>query len=109
MLLAYCLEKTAAKASSPNSSFCFLPIDFPAFACFNWSVKTQAKTSMAKFSTPSLLTIKSAYMEEGFKDSEAFTFVIRKCMDGQIVISEDCMMADVEFKRKDTDGEQESR
>ena len=54
-------------------------------------------------------TFLDSYMEEGFKDSEAFTFVIRKCMDGQIVISEDCMMADVEFKRKDTDGEQESR
>ena len=54
-------------------------------------------------------TFLDSYMEEGFKDSEAFTFVIRKCMDGQIVISEDCMMADVEFKRKDTDGEQKSR
>ena len=50
-------------------------------------------------------TFLDAYLEEGFKDSESFTFVIRKGLDGQVTLSDNCVMADVEFVRKEAHGE----
>ena len=50
-------------------------------------------------------TFLDAYLEEGFKDSESFTFVIRKGLDGLVTLSDNCVMADVEFVRKEAHGE----
>ena len=46
-----------------------------------------------------------SYLGEGFKDTESFTFAIRKGLGGQVILSDNCMMADVELVRKETHGE----
>ena len=46
-----------------------------------------------------------AYLGEGFKDTESFTFAIRKGLGGQVILSDNCMMADVELVRKEAHGE----
>ena len=50
-------------------------------------------------------TFLDAYLEEGFKDTESFTFAIRKGLSGQVILSDNCMMADVELVRKEAHGE----
>ena len=50
-------------------------------------------------------TFLDAYLEEGFKDTESFTFAIRKGLGGQVILSDNCMMADVELVRKEAHGE----
>lgn len=50
-------------------------------------------------------TFLDAYLEEGFKDTERFTFAIRKGLSGQVILSDNCMMADVELVRKEAHGE----
>ena len=50
-------------------------------------------------------TFLDAYLGEGFKDMESFTFVIRKGLGGQVILSDNCMMADVELVRKEAHGE----
>ena len=50
-------------------------------------------------------TFLDAYLGEGFKDMESFTFAIRKGLGGQVILSDNCMMADVELVRKEAHGE----
>lgn len=50
-------------------------------------------------------TFLDAYLGEGFKDTESFTFAIRKGLGGQVILSDNCMMADVELVRKEAHGE----
>ena len=50
-------------------------------------------------------TFLDAYLGEGFKDTESFTFAIRKGIGGQVILSDNCMMADVELVRKEAHGE----
>ncbi len=50
-------------------------------------------------------TFLDSYLEEGFKDADSFEFTIKKGIDKKVVLSDSCVMADVQFIRKESHGE----
>ena len=78
----------------------FLPPDF-----FSFFVNLCQKDEYQLGGDAGEDTFLDAYLEEGFKDTESFTFAIRKGLGGQVILSDNCMMADVELVRKEAHGE----